>query len=80
MTYATKMVEVEFELDDFDDDDIVEYLQRRGYIIGKDTILNDDQESAIYDLYQDYVEGKDLNKSVKRVLDELYKYVPLRSV
>lgn len=80
MSYTTKMVEVDIELDDFDDDDIVEYLQRRGYIIGKDTVLTDDQDSAIYDLYQDYVEGKNTDKSVKRVLDELYKYVPLRSV
>ena len=80
MRYTTKMVEVDIELDDFDDDDIVSYLQDRGYVIGKDTVLTDDQESAIYDLYQDYVEGKDLNKSVKKVLDELYKYVPLRSV
>lgn len=80
MRYTTKMVEVDIELDDFDDDDIVSYLQDRGYVIGKDTVLTDDQDSAIYDLYQDYVEGKDLNKSVKKVLDELYKYVPLRSV
>ena len=80
MRYTTKMVEVDIELDDFDDDDIVSYLQDQGYMIGKDTLLTDVQESAIYDLYQDYVEGKDLNKSVKKVLDELYKYVPLRSV
>ena len=80
MRYTTKMVEVDIELNDFDDDDIVSYLQDRGYVIGKDTVLTDDQDSAIYDLYQDYVEGKDLNKSVKKVLDELYKYVPLRSV
>ncbi len=80
MRYTTKMVEVDIELNDFDDDDIVSYLQDQGYMIGKDTLLTDVQESAIYDLYQDYVEGKDLNKSVKKVLDELYKYVPLRSV
>lgn len=80
MRYTTKMVEVDIELNDFDDDDIVSYLQDRGYVVGKDTVLTDDQDSAIYDLYQDYVEGKDLNKSVKKVLDELYKYVPLRSV
>lgn len=80
MRYTTKMVEVDIELNDFDDDDIVSYLQDQGYVVGKDTILSDVQESAIYDLYQDYVEGKDLNKSVKKVLDELYKYVPLRSV
>ena len=80
MRYTTKMVEVDIELSDFDDEDIISYLQDRDYMIGKSTLLNDDQESAIYDLYQDYVEGKDLNKSVKKVLDELYKYVPLRSV
>ena len=80
MRYTTKMVEVDIELNDFDDEDIISYLQDQGYVVGKDTILSDVQESAIYDLYQDYVEGKDLNKSVKKVLDELYKYVPLRSV
>lgn len=80
MRYTTKMVEVDIELNDFDDEDIVHYLQDQGYMIGKDSLLTDVQESAIYDLYQDYVEGKDLNKSVKKVLDELYKYVPLRSV
>ena len=79
MRYTTKMVEVDIELSDFDDEDIISYLQDRDYMIGKSTLLNDVQESAIYDLYQDYVEGKDLNKSVKKVLDELYKYVPLRS-
>jgi hypothetical protein len=80
MRYTTKMVEVDIELNDFNDEDIISYLQDRDYMIGKSTLLTDVQESAIYDLYQDYVEGKDLNKSVKKVLDELYKYVPLRSV
>ena len=80
MTYTTKMVEVEFNLHEFEDDDIIEYLQERGYIVGKDTLLNDEEENAIRDLYLDYVEGKNTDKAVKKVLDELYKHVPLRSV
>jgi hypothetical protein len=80
MSYTTKTVEVDIELDDFDDNDIIEYLQERGYVVGNGTFLSREEERLLYELYLDYVEGKDLNRTVKRVLDEMYNYVPLRSV
>lgn len=73
-------VEVEVDLRDFADDDIVEELQDRGYIVCRGGVLTKEQERLLNYLYLDYVEGKNTDKSVKDVLNELYKYVPLRSV
>ena len=80
MSYTTKIVEVDIELDDFETDDIIEELQERGYIVSKETILTKEQERLFHEVYLDYVDGKNLNSSVKKLLDEMYMYVPLRSV
>ena len=80
MSYRTKTVEVDIELDDFDDDELIDELQDRGFIVCKETVLTKEQERLLHDVYLDYVDNKSLNKSVKALLDELYMYVPLRSV
>lgn len=73
-------VEVEVDADMFDTDDLIEALQNRGYIVCKDSILTRDQERVMHNLYQDYVENRDINKSAREVLDHYYQYVPVRSV
>ena len=83
MSYIVKTmdVEVEIDLDDFSDRELIEELQDRGnYIISKDSIFTKDQERLFHEVYLDYVDGKNLNSSVKKLLDEMYMYVPLRSV
>ena len=69
-----------YEISSADTDDLIEELQSRNYIVCKGGIHTRDQERALHELYLDYVEGKNTNKSVKEVLDKLYMYVPLRSV
>ncbi len=80
MSYKTMNVDVDIYLDDFKDWELVDELQERGYIVGKETLLTKEQERLFHELYLDYVDGKNTDKAVKKVLDELYKYVPLRSV
>lgn len=80
MSYRTKTVEVDIELDDFDDDELIDELQDRGYIVCKETVLTKEQERLLHEVYLDYVDNKNLNSSVKKLLDEMYMYVPLRSV
>jgi len=80
MSYTTKIVEVDIELDDFETDDIIEELQERGYIVSKETVLTKEQERLFHEVYLDYVDNKNLNSSVKKLLDEMYMYVPIRSV
>ena len=35
MAYFTQTVEVDVDLDDFDDDEIINYLERQGYTVSK---------------------------------------------
>ena len=80
MSYRTKTVEVDIELDDFDNDELIDELHDRGYIVCKESVLTKEQERLFHEVYLDYVDNKNLNSSVKKLLDEMYMYVPLRSV
>lgn len=41
------VVEVSIDLDDIDEDDLVQYLEDRGYLVEKDDLSSDDSNSAI---------------------------------
>lgn len=41
MAYFTQTVEVDVDLDDFDDDEIIDYLHCRGYTVTKDAAADD---------------------------------------
>lgn len=41
------MVEVPIDLDDIDEDDLVEYLENRGYLVEKEDLSSNDADSAI---------------------------------
>lgn len=76
MRYVSKSIEIDIDLSDFDSTELIQELQERG----THSVLSTHQERLLHDLYLDYVNGKNTDKSVKAVLDELYMYVPLRSV
>lgn len=44
---VNRVVEVPFDLDDIDEDDLVEYLEDRGYLVEKEDLSSDDSNSAI---------------------------------
>lgn len=44
---VNRVVEVPIDLDDIDEDDLVEYLEDRGYLVEKDNLSSDDSDSAI---------------------------------
>lgn len=44
---VNRMVEVPIDLDDIDEDDLVEYLEDRGYLVEKENLSSDDSDSAI---------------------------------
>ena len=44
---VNRIVEVPIDLDDIDEDDLVEYLEDRGYLVEKEDLSNNDGNSAI---------------------------------
>lgn len=44
---VNRIVEVPVDLDDIDEDDLVEYLEDRGYLVEKKDLSSDDSNSAI---------------------------------
>ena len=44
---VNRIVEVQIDLDDIDEDDLVEYLEDRGYLVEKEDLSSDDGNSAI---------------------------------
>lgn len=44
---VNRMVEVPIDLDDIDEDDLVEYLENRGYLVEKEDLSSNDADSAI---------------------------------
>lgn len=44
---VNRIVEVPIDLDDIDEDDLVEYLEYRGYLVEKEDLSSDDGNSAI---------------------------------
>lgn len=44
---VNRIVEVPIDLDDIDEDDLVEYLEDRGYLVKKKDLSSDDSNSAI---------------------------------
>jgi predicted glycosyltransferase len=50
MPYRTVEVEVDYDLEEFDDYDLIQELEERGYVIFK-------EKDALNDLYESYVLG-----------------------
>mgnify|MGYP003335502258 FL=1 len=50
MPYRTVEVEVDYNLEEFDDYDLIQELEERGYVIFK-------EKDALNDLYESYVLG-----------------------
>lgn len=44
---VNRIVEVQIDLDDIDEDALVEYLEDRGYLVEKEDLSSDDDNSAI---------------------------------
>lgn len=44
---VNRILEVPIDLDDIDEDDLVEYLEDRGYLVEKKDLSSDDSNSAI---------------------------------
>lgn len=44
---VNRIVEVPIDLDDINEDDLVEYLEDRGYLVEKEDLSSDDIDSAI---------------------------------
>ena len=44
---VNRIVEVPIDLDDINEDDLVEYLEDRGYLVEKEDLSSDDSNSAI---------------------------------
>ena len=44
---VNRIVEVQIDLDDIDEDDLVEYLEDRGYLVEKEDLSSDDGNIAI---------------------------------
>lgn len=65
MPYRTVEVEVDYDLEEFDDSDLIEELETRGYFIFK-------EKDALNDLYESYVLG-DRTKFNKTLSDIFYE-------
>ena len=48
---VNRIVEVPIDLDDIDEDDLVEYLEDRGYLVEKKDLSSDDSNSALIQGY-----------------------------
>lgn len=44
---VNRIVEVPLDLNDIDEDDLVQYLEDRGYLVEKENLSSDDSNSAI---------------------------------
>jgi len=65
MPYRTVEVEVDYDLEEFDNSDLIEELETRGYFIFK-------EKDALNDLYESYVLG-DRTKFNKTLSDIFYE-------
>ena len=65
MPYRTVEVEVDYDLEEFDDYDLIQELEERGYVIFK-------EKDALNDLYESYVLG-DRTKFNKTLSDIFYE-------
>lgn len=61
---VNRIVEVPIDLDDINEDDLVEYLEDRGYLVEKEDLSSDDSDSAIDTGYNGYA------KSVVRYIND----------
>jgi hypothetical protein len=61
-------LDVHFELDDFETDDLIEELEDRGLnVLDKEDSgsMSDAAKDEIYDLYRDYISGNDFERKLK---------------
>ena len=63
-----KSVEVEVDLDDFDDDDLIEEIESRGYELANG--IDDSVMAAIRELHQAYTTGKYYEHILGKLFDQ----------
>lgn len=73
MSTFYKQVEVEVDISDFSEDELIEAVENLGFLViekdyteGASESLKDD----IYELYRDFIEGKDLNSKLKKFFED----------
>lgn len=72
MSYRTKTVEVDIELDDFDDDELIDELEDRGFSVFKDSldISPDKFADEAHKLYVSYL--SDSKENFNKTLREFF--------
>ena len=71
MPYVT--VDVDIDLDEFDDDEIVEELQARGYNVHKEPPENNELDKFEIDFLLDLVDKNNTDVYTNRIRDKLHK-------
>ena len=71
MAYVT--VDVDVDLDEFDDDELVEELEHRGYNVSKNSIEMDALDKYELDWLLDLVDKNNKDVYTNRVRDKLHK-------
>ena len=71
MPYVT--VDVDIDLDEFDDDEIVEELQARGYNVKKEPLEKDELDKFEIDFLLDLVDKNNTDVYTNRIRDKLHK-------
>jgi hypothetical protein len=70
---ANITVDVDVELDEFDDDELVEELEHRGYNVSKNPIEMDALDKYALDFLLDLVDKNNKDVYTNRVRDKLHK-------
>ena len=71
MPYVT--VDVDIDLDEFDDDEIVEELEARGYNVQKEPLENNELDKFEFDFLLDLVDKNNTDVYTNRIRDKLHK-------
>jgi hypothetical protein len=69
---ANITVDVDVELDEFDDDELVEELEHRGYNVSKNSIEMDALDKYEFDFLLDLVDKNNKDVYTNRVRDKLH--------
>ena len=70
---TTITVDVDVYLDEFDDDEIVEELQARGYNVHKEPLEDNELDKFEFDFLLDLVDKNNTDVYTNRIRDKLHK-------
>ena len=71
--YKEVAVDVDIDLCDYDTDELVDEIENRGLtVIEKEDsgAMSEAAKDEIYDLYREYVSGKDFDRKIKNFFEE----------